>query len=188
MKKDTTTPPIAAVDVPPDLKRLHELCRLNATANRELALEKARIEHEFNALVSRHAEYVVEQQAAAERTLAGIEDLVRQHPEWLGEKRQLKTPHGTIKLTATSSLSIADEADTLNRLFARGKRDSGFNAELYYSEKLTLDKEALEKLSNANLGRLGIVRVEGDSFSFKLTAVDINKALLDSVPPQQAAA
>ena len=186
MKKESTTPPITAVDVPPDLKRLHELCKLNATANRELDLQKARIANEFNALVARHAEYVVELQATTERTLAGIEELVRQNPAWLGEKRQLKTPFGTIKLTATKSLSIPDEDDTLACLLARGKRDKEFNATLYYRDSRTLNKEALEKLNKVDLTRLGIVQVDSDSFSFKLAAVEINKALTESLPPKAA--
>ena len=186
MKKANTAPPIAVVTVPPDLKRLHQLCQLNATANRELDLEKAKVAHEFNALVSRHADYIIELQATAERTIAGIEELVRQNPGWLGDKRQLKTPHGTIKLTATSSLSIPDEVDTLARLEARAKRDREFDATLYFRDSRELNKEALQAMTTGDLARLGIVRVASDSFKFTLASVDINKALAESLPPKAA--
>ena len=107
----------------------------------------------------------------------------------MGDKRTLKTPYGTIKLTAVSSLSIADENLTISKLFLRAQRIPDFDATLYYRSEVTLDKEALEKLPDPVLKTLGVVRVGSDSFKFTLASIDLKKALADSVPaPQQQAA
>lgn len=191
MSTETTAknPVVVAVPLPPDLARLHELCKLHAISSRELAVERASLEQEYTAMINRRAPYILEMEEAFKRTLAGIEELVRQHPEWLGEKRSLKTPLGTIKLISSSSLSIADEEVTLTRLFLRGKRVQGFDPADFYRENPTLIKEALEKLDDKTLEKLGVVRFVSDNFSFKLAAVDLKKALADSVPaPVPAAA
>lgn len=179
--------PIFAAPLPPELARLHELCKFYAIASRERSMEQAKLEHEFAALIARRSEYLVELEAAANRALAGIEDLVFQNPGLLGEKRSLKTPHGTVKLMITSKLVVANEADTLNRLLLRAKRVDSFDASLYYRDKTELDLEALEKLDDVVLGKLGVRRETGDLFKFTLASSDLKRALADAARPATTA-
>ena len=176
--------PVFATDIPPDLKRLHELCKLHAIADRELDKENAALKQEVTALVSRHADYMIEMSEAKKRTLAGIEELIRQNPVWLGDKRSLKTPHGVVSLREATSLVIADEDRTLALVLLRGSRIESFDAGHYYKDRPTLDKESLEKLDDRTLKRLGVVRLVEDKFSFKLTSTFLEQALSAAIPTE----
>ena len=184
-----TLPSPAVAEMSAELKRLHELCGYHAASSKELSLIHARLEREWLALIGRHKDEILALEHALKTTLASLEELARQHPEWFGEKRQLKTPVGVIKFTATSSLSIPDPYRTIDKLFKRADRVAGFDATLYMTTDTKLDKEVLEKLPKEVLERIGVVVVEGDSFSFKPLIVDLKRALADSAPsPEQNAA
>lgn len=188
-KEPTIDPSILAVAEPSaDLKRLHELCAFHCSSLKELSLLQARIEREFTALLGRHKDEALELKNAADCTLKAVEELLRQHPEWLGEKRNLVTPFGTLKLTLTRSLDIPDEEKTFRLLMKRAEKVPGFDAAAYFHQDTVLHREALEKLDNKTLKRLGIVRVEDDSFSFKALKVDVIRALQSLPKSEQAAA
>ncbi len=104
-----------------------------------------------------------------------IELIVRQHPEWFEKRKSIVTPGGTVKLTSTTSLEVANEELSITLLETHFGSEN--ECEAYLRRKTTLNLEALEQLDDTDLKRLKIRRVTADKFSVTPAKVNLGKAV-----------
>ena len=102
-----------------------------------------------------------------------LETLVRRHPEWFLKRKSLVTPCGTVKLTSTSKLEAQNDELSV-ALIERYYPEIG---ELYLRRSTELNLEALAALSDAELERLKIRRVQGENFTVTPAKVNLGKAV-----------
>jgi len=146
------------------------------TDNRMGALQTS-AQAEFLELIDGNkAEYAQLQQLLGE-TEGSLETLALAHPEWFPKDRKsIKTPYGTVKLTSTSKLDVANEEATI--ILIEGAGDEA--REKFLRTKTELNLEALEALSDAELKPFRIKRIQSQSFSVTPAKLDMGKAVKDA--------
>ncbi len=142
-------------------------------------------------------------------TQEALIEAVKAHPEWFAGKKTINTPHGAIAKRASSSLAVADERVTLSKI-VEGHADNEGLAAIFQKETLgeimehlsdrllgparhylnleiTLNLEALEKLTDRDLLRLGVRRVESETITVKPLVVKIGTAAAETAEKQPEA-
>ncbi|MDD5349259.1 MAG: host-nuclease inhibitor Gam family protein [Chthoniobacteraceae bacterium] len=131
-------------------------------------------------------------QTSMTEALADIKRLAVEHSEWFsGKSKTLTTPYGKAAFRSTSSLKVEDEAKTLEILSAPEAafyiQETG--AVLPFADFLrvttSLNLEALERLDDSLLARLGITRVTEESFTVTAAKVDMGKAVKEAAKAQE---
>jgi uncharacterized protein YjiS (DUF1127 family) len=151
-------------------------------ATRDLAELDASIQKETDELIEGHKkEYL-----AATAAVKDAEDALKQwallHPEWFNGKKSLTTPDGTLSKRVTKALDIENEALTTRLILARFAPELklaellGAAAEFLHVE-IKPDREALEKLNDAELKDLGIKRSVSEAITPKPRKLDLGKAM-----------
>ncbi len=135
---------------------------------------------------------------------ARLEVVARAHPEWFGTKKSIKTPYGTVKLHAGTKLEVKNEEVTVLLISQEADRQArelndaasdgegapvpkfAFDAFSLIRIRQELDLEALEKLDDLTLRRLGIRRVTTDHFSVTPAKIDLAKAVREASAAAEA--
>jgi hypothetical protein len=151
---------------------------LTEASNRLAALENEANDDLLEILDDKLGDYAA-LQAKLNQAETALELLALRHPEWFAVKKSIKTPFGTMKFRSTPKLEVANEEVTLAKLELEEAKDKEktFRAALYTRESKTLNIEALEKLDDATLLRLGIKRVKDEKFTALPAKLEMGKAI-----------
>lgn len=158
-------------DQPDDYKNLIDLLAIFTEGKIRLAALENEAQSEFTEIVdARRAEYA-ELQGKIGEAEAAIEVIATRHPEWFTDKRHVKTPYGTVKVTRSTKLDVPNEEAAILRIKHAGYGDKFIRT----AESLNL--EALEDLSDAELKAFGIVRIRDENVLVKEAKIDFGKAV-----------
>lgn len=102
---------------------------------------------------------------------AEIEQIVRRHPEWFESRKSIPSPYGTVKLTSSTRLEVADEESAVQRVCDFFRKE----CTNYLRVVPILNLEALAQLDDRQLKALRIKRIIEDKFSIQLAKVNLGK-------------
>ena len=154
-----------------DFEAVINLLAVLGEANRQLDTLKSEIESRYLGIVSPLRGQYAKLQATVSETEAALEVIARRNPQWFDDKKSVATPYGAVKFKSSSELVIADENVTIQLIQALG------NPTEMLRTVLVPNKEALEKLGNDELARLGILRKAKENFSADTDVIDLGKAV-----------
>jgi hypothetical protein len=154
------------------------LALLTDVSNRLGALENEANDELLEILDQKRPDYA-ELQAKLNDIERGLELLALKHQEWFAVKKTIKTPYGVMRFRSSTKLEVPNEEATLAKLELMEAKDQegSFRASLYTREEKTLNLEALEKLDDATLLRLGVKRVKEEKFSATPAKLEMGKAI-----------
>lgn len=189
----STTPELTSLDTgaprPADFNDFLALIMVLGEANRRLRLLTTEIETGYlNIVDAKRDEYATLQTQIGD-TEAAIEVITRRNPRWFEKSKTLGTPYGDVKYTSSTELVVADEGISIQLIKALSRDENGdSNAASYLRTKEVLNKEALEKLSDAELARFAIIRRLKENFSVNTEVIDLGKAVKTSEKNKKTAA
>ena len=100
------------------------------------------------------------------------------HPEWRGEKKKsVSTPFGSVEQRTANELEVPNAAMTVAMIEACGKSDAAFKADDFLHVSKEPNLEALERLDDSALAKLGINRVTTERVTVKPAKVSVAKAV-----------
>ena len=166
-----------------DFKNMCDLLSVFSEGAAQLKAMQGELDSMFLSLIDDKKKEYADLQEAVTKAETALEVIVRRHPEWFAEKRNVKTPFGQVKFTRSTSLEIKNEE--LSILLARSELPDG---ESYIREVEELDREAIEKFDDATLKTLKIKRVTKDNFSVVAASVDLGKAVKEAASKESEAA
>jgi hypothetical protein len=154
------------------------LAVLTEATNRLNELENDANDQLMELLDDKLREYAQLQETITKSDTA-LELLALKHPEWFKLKKSIKTPFGVMRFHSSTKLEVSNEEATLAKLelMEAKDREGAFRASLYTREEKTLNIEALEKLDDATLLRLGINRVKDEKFTATPAKLEMGKAI-----------
>lgn len=170
-----------------DFRQLVGLLQIYSEASASLDAIEAQAAKEYLAVITRHKDDYACLQAVLTGTEKVAEDICRAHPEWFTEKKGLKTPFGTAKLTRTTKLEVDDEQESLLLLHREAGRDKKFPVANFVREVLALNREALEQLGDYDLQKFKVARRTEQSFTITPAKVDMGKAVKEAAESKEAA-
>jgi DNA-dependent RNA polymerase auxiliary subunit epsilon len=159
---------------PEPYKNLIDLMSIHAEATTRLDAIKAELQASFLDLVDDHRAEYAELQAKITETETAIEHIARDNPSWFESARSIKTPYGQVKFHSSKKLDIPNEEASALLIQSKCSEEE---QERYLRTQITLNIEALEKLSDAQLAQFRINRVQNDNFSLKAGTIDLGKAV-----------
>jgi len=160
-----------------EYKNLVDLQALHSEAHARLAELEADLQREYLDLVDNHRPEYAEIQSKITEAETALEILARAHQEWFGESRNVKTPYGVVKFHKGSKIEADDEEVSILLIEQAHEKSGAVGESPFIKIKKTLAKEALEKLTDDELARFRIKRVEDDNFSVTPGKVDLGKAV-----------
>ena len=165
-----------------DFARLVALLGVFSDSSHQLAALEAETNGLFQSLIEDKKDEYATLQSSITQIERAAEELVKAHPEWFaGKARSIKTPFGSASFKRSASLEVADKETTIACLekFAAKCAKGGliFNVADYLREDIALNLEALEKLDDDLLERLGVLRKRTDAFSLTPAKVSMAKAI-----------
>lgn len=187
MKKNAVEP--AAAPSAEEFSNLVSLMALFSEVTNRMDDLQTDVNRQFLELIDEHkAEYAELQDKAAQAEKA-LEILTLRNPGWFSEKRKsIKTPYGSVKFHKSTKLEIGDEEKVILRLKLYARDNLAFTLPNFVKNRETLDIEALEKLTDAELLAFGITRLRKDNFSVEAAKVDMGKAVKEDAAKQAEAA
>jgi len=160
-----------------DYTNLVNLLAVYSEANNRMLAMQADIQAQYMELIDGAKSEYAKLQAVLGETETALESLALTHPEWFPEKRKsIKTPYGTVKLTSTTSLEVANEEATIILI----EKSTPENQTKFLRSKVELNREALETLSDAELRSFRIKRIQEESFSVTAAKLDMGKAVKEA--------
>jgi len=114
-----------------------------------------------------------------------LRSLFERHPEWRGEKKSVGTPFGSVEQRTATELEVPNAAMTISLIEAKGKTDPQFKADDFLHIEKEPNLEALERLSNEELAKLGVQRVTTERITVKPAKVNVAKAVKAAKQPKQ---
>jgi hypothetical protein len=156
----------------PEYKNLIDLMAIYAEAESRMDELQSDLHQAWLDLVDARRKDYAGLQFTTGEAKESIRFLAENHPKWFGKKKSIKTLYGTVSFRKGTKLQVENEEASILRLEQLGQKGLPF---LKSEKKLVL--EALEKLSDEELKRLGIERVETESFSIKTAKPDMGKAV-----------
>lgn len=115
------------------------------------------------------------QSTVTESELA-IEGIALTHPEWFADKRSVKTPYGTVRVTRTTKLDVPNEEVTV-LLIERAEETLHLEPGRFLRTKKEPNLDALKELSDRELKALRIERVSDESVKVTEAKIDFGKAV-----------
>lgn len=161
-------------------KYMIDLLAVYSEACNRLAMLETDSTQEFLMWVDESKEEYAELQEAIGKAEAALENLALANPDWFEGKKSIRTLYGTVKLTKSTKMEVANEEVTLVLLEARAKTDELFKLEDVTRSVRTLNLEALEKLDDTTLAGFRIKRVTTENFKVEPLKVDMGKAVKES--------
>ncbi len=173
----------AATGISQDFARFVELQQKHTESSNKLAaLEVAINVGAQSAAEASAADYVVLQE-----TVTGLDTelkaLFERHPEWRGDKKSVGTPFGSVEQRTATELQVANPAMTVALIEAMGAADPQFKAGDFLHVEKEPDLEALERLTNDELAKLGIKRVTTERVTVKPAKINVSKAVKAAKQP-----
>lgn len=159
---------------PESYKNLIDLMSIYAEANTRLEAIKSELQAAFLDLVDQHREEYAQLQAVITESEAAIEHIARINPAWFEQARSIKTPYGQVKFHSSKKLDIPNEEASVLLIQSKCSEEE---QERYLRTQVTLNVEALEKLTDLQLAQFRINRVANDNFSLKAGTIDLGKAV-----------
>lgn len=158
-----------------DYKNLVDLLAVFSEATNRMTALQASVQSDYMELIDvAKSEYAKLQKTLGDAE-AALEALTLAHPEWFSDDRKsIKTPYGTVKLTKSTSLKIPNEEATIILIEAAGRGED------FLRSKQEINREALEQLTDAELKPLRVKRITGQSFSVVAAKLDMGKAVKDA--------
>jgi len=171
-----------------DFNRLVDLLSVYSEAENRLGRLQAALNEAALEIVDGHKKLYAGLQKTLTETEAALEAIARRHPDWFAAHRTLKTPYGEVALkTNPPRLITGNEELAIVLLEAEGAKNKSFRATDYLRQRTELNLETLATLSDDDLARFRIKRVQGDTFSIKAARLDLGKAVkgkaADSMKP-----
>lgn len=151
-------------------------------ATRNLAELEVTIQRESDEVIEDHKKEYLAATAAVKDAQDALKQWAILHPEWFNGKKSLTTPHGTLAKRVTTALDIENEAITTRLILAKFAPEVklaellGPAAEFLHLE-IKPDREALEKLNDAELKELQIKRSVSEAITPKPRKLDLGKAM-----------
>jgi hypothetical protein len=109
--------------------------------------------------------------------------LISAHPEWFQDKKSIKTPYGSVGFRSTTSLDVPNEEASIILIEQLCKDDEKAQ---YLRKETTLNREALELLSDAELRQFRIKRLKEESCTVKPLKLDLGKAVKEAAEKEAA--
>lgn len=152
---------------------LSELVAIVADEDAKVQELDARVNETLRLEVDDVRAEITESQANIKQAEEAAEVICAKNRKWFGGKQSLNLPHGTCTFRESTSLNVPSEPTSITLVRAV----LGPDADKYVRTVETLDLEALEKLDDATLTKLGITRVKKETFSVKPRKVDLGKVV-----------
>jgi Bacteriophage Mu Gam like protein len=121
-------------------------------------------------------------QEAISKSEAAIRDIALMHPEWFAEVKTVTTPYGSVQSRSGTKLEVGNEEVTIALITQLGP-----DAAPFLRQEITLNLEALESLSDDELGRIRVKRVSSESLVIKPTKPNLGKAAAAAVKKAEKA-
>lgn len=173
----TKTPALSPADInSADYKNLVDLLAVHSEAKLRLAGIELAAQEEFTGIVDEHRTNFAKLQSTVTESVAAIEALAVKHPEWFAEKRSVKTPYGTVKVTRTTKLNLPNEEVTV-LLIERAEEKGEVEVGRYLRTKKEPNLEALAEISDAELKAFRIERIRDESVKVTEAKIDFGKAV-----------
>jgi len=173
---------INTIETAHDYQNLVNLLSIYSEATNRMLAMQAEMQGQYMELIDSSKPEYAELQSKLGEAEAAMETLALTHPEWFPEKRKsIKTPYGTVKLTATTVLEVPNEEATIILIEAAGKTAK----EKYLRTNTGLNREALEALSDAELKPFRITRIKDQSFKVTAAQLDMGKAVKDAAKAEK---
>lgn len=167
-----------------DYKNLIDLLAVYAEATNRLDELQASVQGQLIDIVDEQRAAYAEAQAAVAQAEKALEAVTLAHPEWFSDKRRsIKTPYGTVSFRRSTKLDVPNPETSIILIEQLDDKDRA--ATLVRSEK-TLNLEALEKLTDAELRAFRIRRVTEDNFGVKAAKLDLGKAVAEAAEKEVA--
>jgi hypothetical protein len=131
--------------------------------------------------------YVVLQEEFA-RLDTDLKALFEKHPEWRGDKKSVATPYGGVEQRTVVELEVPNPAMTVALIKARGQEDKQFVAVDFKHIEEEPNLEALERLNDDALSKLGVNRKTRESVTVKPAKVNVARAVKAAKQSKQQAA
>ncbi len=160
-----------------DYLQLLDMLNVVATSTTRLAEMQAAIDQDMIDAVNEHKDTYADLQTAISDATAALEAICLAHPEWFKEKKSVKTLFGSVGFRDIPSLEIPCEEITLALLENAADQEPMSGIELAVKTVKTINREVLEKLTDAELARFRVTRRTGKSFSVKPAKVELGKAV-----------
>jgi Bacteriophage Mu Gam like protein len=146
---------------------------------------------ELEVTINRSAQAAAESSAAAyvilqeelSRFDAELKAIFEKHPEWRGDKKSVDTPYGNVQQRTVIELEVPNPAMTVALIKARGQADKEFAAADFLRVEEEPNLEALERLDDAALSKLGVNRNKRESITVKPAKVNVAKAVKAAKKP-----
>lgn len=159
------------IETPDAYKNLIDLLAVYSEGKSRMAALENEMQTEFMELVDERRSEYAELQLKIGQAETALEAIAIAHPEWFTDKRHVKTPYGTVKVTRTSKLDVTNPEAAILRIEHAGYADK------FVRTSKELNLEALEALSDAELRAFGIIRINDESVSVKEAKIDLGKAV-----------
>ena len=170
MKKSPASP--IDTEPPAEFKNLGDLVAIIADGEARVTELSKEVDDIIREAVDERRKEFTELQAAIQSAKEGAEAICTSHRNWFGGKKSLELLHGTCAFKASKSLEVANERATIALIRAE---ETPENASKLIRVVEEVDKEALESLSDEELAKFGLHRLEKESFSVKPRKIDLAK-------------
>jgi hypothetical protein len=156
--------------------------QLNATHSRLQELEVT-INRGAQKFAEMHSTEFVVLQEDFSRIDAALKAIFEKRPEWRGDKKSVTTPYGAVEQRTVVELEVPNPAMTVALIKARAQSDKEFVAadHLHIEEEPNL--EALAKMDDAELAKLGVNRCKRESVNVKPAKMNVAKAVKAAKQP-----
>ena len=163
-----------------DFNRLVDLLSVYSEAGNRLAQLQAAVNEAALEIVDGHKKLYADLQKVLTETETALEAIARRHPDWFAARRTLKTPYGEVALKGNPPrLITTNEELSIVLIEAEGAKNKSFRASEYLRQRTELNLETLANLSDDDLARFRVKRVQGDTFSIKAARLELGKAVRD---------
>ncbi|HEY3913656.1 MAG TPA: host-nuclease inhibitor Gam family protein [Verrucomicrobiae bacterium] len=153
-----------------EYREMLDLLAVHSESTNQLAVIQAECNDELLAIMDPRRDQFADLTVAIRDAEVALEAIARQHPEWFGDKKSVKTPYGTVKFHASKVIEADDEKLSVALIEEACQFD-------YLRQIHVLNIESLEKLTDKQLEQFRLRRVEKKNFSVKPATVDLGKAI-----------
>jgi len=179
-REQKNRPSMKQIEKTEDFKEMVNLLSIFSEADIRLKALECVVNEELLETIDEHKPEYAELQEALMKAETAVEVIVRRHPEWFADRKNIKTPFGTPKLHSSSKCVPVNDEATVKLLRAEEKVDPTFKADDYIRKMEVPNLEALEGMDDAKLARFMVKRVKEEKFSIQPAKVDLGKAVKEA--------
>ena len=168
---------------PDDYKNLVDLLAVFAEATARMALLTGDIQGEYINIVDERRDEYAKLQSTLTESETAIVAIVSAHPEWFIGVKSIKTPYGTVGFRKSTSLDVPNEEASIILIEQKCSEE---DIAKYLRKETTLNLEALETLTDAELRQFRIKRASEDNCTVKPLKLDLGKAVKEAAEKEAA--